>query len=310
MAPTSGLGVEPAADGPETVRIPTRPRHPLRITVTSFQTEYDEWTAAVRGSPSHSLERYRRVNRLINEILGQKPRPAYVVMPECSVPRRWARTIAYKLSLRGISLIAGLEYRRGRKGLRNEALISLPTNFPGYSTSVAMLQPKLAAAWGERKEIKKVGRLSLEPADRYSLSLPVYAHGDFCFATLICSDLTTLKNRNTLQGHVDCVFVPEWNQDLETFGSLIEATTHDLHAFVVQANNRLYGDSRIRGPFKDGFKRDVVRIRGGLHDYFVTDEIDVAGLRAFQSHVTPPAGKKVTFKPFPVGYTRSAARGG
>lgn len=305
----SGLRVsDESATTPGKVFIPVPERRPLRIAVTNFLTSYKEWSAAVKGRPVHSLTRYRRFNRFINELLRTSPRPSYVLLPECSLPRRWSRSIASKLSQKGISLIAGLEYVRGTTGLRNEALIWLNSDFAGYAANVAILQPKLAPAWGEQKEIEKLVGLTLETPSSAAFKLPVYVHGKFCFGVLICSDLTTIRNRSALQGHIDCLFVPEWNQDLETFVALVEASTHDLHAYVVQANNRLYGDSRIRAPYKQSFKRDVVRVRGGLHDYFVTDKIDIDALRDFQSQSTPPDGDDVLFKPFPIGYKSARIR--
>lgn len=300
----------PSSKRPETLHIPTTHSSVVRVAVTNFRTEYDEWKSAVKEQPVHSLGRYRRINRFINDVLKKRPRAAYILLPECSLPRRWARDVATKLSLKKISLIAGLEYVRGSIGIRNEAIVSLHSNFIGYNTNVVILQPKLSFAWGERSEIAKLANLGLEPPLSNAFKRPVYAHGKFCFSVLICSDFTTLENRALLQGHIDCLFVPEWNQDLETFVALVEASTHDLHAYVVQANNRLYGDSRIRAPYKQNYKRDVVRIRGGLHDYFVTDEIDVSGLRKFQANETPPTDKEAQFKPFPVGFKLSTLRGG
>lgn len=42
-------------------------------------------------------------------------------------------------------------------------------------------------------------------------------------------------------------------------------------------------DSRIRAPFKDSWKRDVLRVKGGVNDYCVMGEIDIQTLRLFQS---------------------------
>jgi hypothetical protein len=50
------------------------------------------------------LERFRR---LINRMCSERPRPSYIVFPECSVPRDWAKGIAFKLAQQRISFIAG-----------------------------------------------------------------------------------------------------------------------------------------------------------------------------------------------------------
>ena len=165
----------------------------------------------------------------------------------------------------------------------------------------------MAPAWGERELLHELETQLAVPGDR-DLHVPVYRHGALKFGVLICSDLTNIQNRRLLQGQVDCLFVPEWNPDVTTFASLIEASSHDLHAFVAQANNLRFGDSRIRGPHKANHKRDIVRVLGGADDYAVTGEIVVPELRAFQSSPSPTLGDGALFKPYPIGYEISADR--
>jgi len=103
---------------------------------------------------------------------------------------------------------------------------------------------------------------------------------------------------------VDALFVPEWNQDTESFNALVESAALDIHAYIIQCNDRQYGDSRIRAPYKDSWKRDIVRLKGGEHDYFVVGNIDVTALRKFQSSYRSAAGP---FKPMPDGFNNNMA---
>ncbi len=91
----------------------------------------------------------------------------------------------------------------------------------------------------------------------------------------------------------------EWNQDTETFNSLVESAALDMHAYIIQCNDRQHGDSRIRAPYKNTWSRDVLRVKGGIHDYVVTGRIDVNALRAFQSSYRSASGP---FKPVPDGF--------
>jgi hypothetical protein len=100
------------------------------------------------------------------------------------------------------------------------------------------------------------------------------------------------------------VFALEWNPDTKTFASLVEATASDLHAFVIQANNRKFGDSRIRAPANQDYERDVVQVKGGVSDYHVLGEIDYLQLRAEQLRRV----KKAKFKPTPIGFVVSKFR--
>ena len=51
------------------------------------------------------------------------------------------------------------------------------------------------------------------------------------------------------------------NSDTETFNALVESAALDIHAYIIQCNNRQYGDSRIRAPYKDRWKRDLLRVK-------------------------------------------------
>ena len=86
------------------------------------------------------------------------------------------------------------------------------------------------------------------------------------------------------------------------FSSLIEAAAYDVHAYIIQCNNRKYGDTRIRMPAKRHFERDIVKIKGGEEDYFVIGKIDVKRLRQFQSFNVSPTEDFVLFKPVPAGF--------
>ena len=66
-----------------------------------------------------------------------------------------------------------------------------------------------------------------------------------------------------------------------------------------------YGDSRIRVPHKDRWKRDLLRVKGGNHNYCITGEIDVLALRQFQSSHRSPAKD---FKPVPDGFSQDMAQ--
>jgi hypothetical protein len=278
---------------------PTLPR----LALTSFEVTNKQWKNAAKGAPDLSLDRYRKLHGILNLASKADPKPTYVLLPELAVPRSWMFPILRKMGGRNISLIAGLEYRsdlRDPTSLHNEAVISLRSNFLGYETNLVILQPKQSPAWEEERLLKDLGRhLAIGSRPPFH---PVYVHGDFTFGVLICSELTDMANRLHFQGRVDALMVPEWNKDLVSFSTLVESAALDVHAFIAQANNRKYGDTRLRGPMKEHYQRDIVRVKGGQNDYFVIAKIDYWALRKFQRHKTPPDGKDEKFKPFPKGF--------
>lgn len=288
--------------------VPGKSRQIIRVAVTSIGTSDAQWACAAKGKHDRSAKRYVAFNGLINRILKERNRPDYIVMPELSIPLRWALRAARKLATNGVSLLAGVEYHRDRtsRKLRNDCLVSLTTFWPGYASSVVVLQPKFEPAHGERLELKRLlGKKGVLHKPTGEKAKPIlYAHRNFFFASLICSDLTNIAHRNELRGAIDALFALEWNPDTKTFSSLVESTANDLHAFVIQANNRRYGDSRIRSPAIQDYARDVVQVKGGISDYYVMGEIDYEQLRSEQRRKV----KAPQFKPKPIGYEMSKSR--
>jgi predicted amidohydrolase len=305
------ISIGPTGDevGPLIYSIPGKEWQSIRVAITSFETTDHQWQLAARGKPDRSAQRYSRINKLINQMLLERPRPDYMVFPELSVPYKWAHGIAKKLTQSGVSFIAGIEYYKDfqTKEQRNDVLLSLCTRWPYYSSNVAFIQPKFAPAHKERIELRR--RNGHGPAGRLftpkgsAARTRVYSHRGFCFGVLICSDLTNIVHRHALRGAIDALFILEWNPDTATFASLVEATAIDLHAYVAQVNNRLFGDSRLRVPAKIDHMRDVVRVKGGENDYFVIGRIEFIKLRKEQRRKT-----QTIYKPLPIGYQMSQER--
>lgn len=300
-----GLLVNDDKSDPPHMEVLGRPNLKPRIGIPSFFTSDDEWKDALKDRPHLDLERYERVRGIVNQMMRQKHKLDYIVFPECSIPAEWATGIADRLGRCGISFISGLECRTTPQGVRNDALISLTTRWPWYRCGLMYIQPKTAPSHEERRRLWRLGKKRLFKDAAGPTYPPVYVHNGFCFGVLLCSDFTTISHRSRLQGKVDALFVLEWNKDTETFEFLVESAAHDLHAYIVQVNNRLYGDSRVRVPAKEHFNRDIVRVKGGISDYFVVADLDVSALRKFQRRF--PKGLR-TFKPLPVGYKMSAFR--
>lgn len=291
------------------ITVPKKNKEKILIALTNFETTPTQFKSALQRTPDRSLARYEKINKLINNILQANHRSDYILFPECSLPRRWAINIAGKLAKQDISLIAGSEYYEHRKGgkiLRNDCIVSLTTKWPGYSSNFIFMQPKLRPSHGEAKLLADAKMKQYIPSKKDEI-LPIYDHGGFHFGVLICSDMTNPENRVRFQGKVDSLFVLEWNPDVKTFSFLVEGAAHDVHTFVVQINNRMFGDSRVRAPYRIDHMRDTVRLKGGLEDYFVLDEIDYKPLRKFQmSKIMTDKNSK--FKPVPIGFKMSPKR--
>ncbi len=280
----------------------------VKICLPCLETIYPSWIAAASGNPEPDGTRYHRASRLVNEVLRSRIRPDYVVLPELALKSRWFWRFAHRLHHAGISLISGIDYQpsgsQRAHEVVNQVRASLVTDAPGYRTYLVYAQNKTRPSPDEKRELHRISGKRVVPDDRDSKL--IIRHGDFQFGILICSELTNVEFRSQFRGRIDALFVPQWNQDTEGFSPLVESVSTDLHVFVVQSNNRTHGDCRIRAPYKqERWKRDLIRLKGGMNDYFAIAEIDYLALRRFQSCSESPDRP---FKPVPDGFIIDESR--
>ena len=138
---------------------------------------------------------------------------------------------------------------------------------------------------------------------------PLYNHNGFAFGILVCSELQNVMHRKSFQGSVDALFVLSWNKDLETFNALMEAPAIDIHAFTAIVNNRRYGDTRLRVPFKTDYKRDVFRIKGGENEMLgVVKNRTMDNSGSFKVRQRGGLKRRIYLKPVPEDFVISHSR--
>jgi hypothetical protein len=312
--PSEAITLQDEKDGLVQIDLKTEDNNLDRVfALTSFQTNIESWKALVADrSRDPDPERYHRLSELINSILRCKKNIDYVLFPELSIPRSIVVAIATRLITRNISLVTGVEYEKLAvppnypptfKGIvKNQLIYFLAIKRSRLIGQVCIIQEKVTAAQDEAKDLYQEGGKILIATDEKKY---LVNHGGLFLSGLICNDLLNIDYRKNLRGKIDALIVIEWNKDVETYDALITATANDLHCFAFQVNNRLYGDTRLRAPYKESYMRDRVRVRGGELDYFVVAGIEVKKLREFQSkHVSTDQD----FKPVPTGFEISPER--
>jgi len=285
----------------------------IKVAITNYHTTEAAWLARVRGKPDLSYARLKCLLQLVDEFLRGtkklpvKEKPLYFFLPELSVPREWLMVISSYLSSARVSFIVGVEYEpTGETNqLINPAYLFLRSREFGFPCTVLLKRCKTRPAVGEEALLHKYGK-TLKRSD--PSEVPFYKHGDFHFAVLLCSELMDAEFQYHFREHVDAVVCLEWNPDLESFSALVESSALTMHAYIVQVNNREYGDSRVRSPAKQGHKRDIIRLRGGDHDYFVVGSLDIKALRDYQRAVIPDQDEDAKFKPTPPGFDHANPR--
>lgn len=299
-------GIKPELAGPSVLTIPAHIEGgKRRIALAMVDTNAEVANRAAVGNPDLGRERFENLASLLAELIGRDPKPHYALLPELAIPSTWFIPIALKLQEKRINFISGIEYQPvSSSELTNQVWAALGIDGLGYPATFVYRQDKQRAAPGEERHLRELADLRVSPRTAWDAP-PVIAHGDFRFGMLICSELTNISYRSSLRGNVDALFVVEWNQDLRTFEALVESAALDVHAYIAQTNHMKYGDSRIRAPRAKEWERDIVRLRGGEHNFVVVGEIDYWALREHQSaHVVLNGA----FKPVPDGYRISEAR--
>jgi Reverse transcriptase (RNA-dependent DNA polymerase) len=256
-----------------------------RLVLGNLCTE-DSWWISSLTTPVRTQERQRRVARIINEALhaAQRSRrkgvPALLVLPELSLPRQWLRAVANHLIFQApyLSIVTGLEYKVIGNKVFNEAVAVVPR---GFSMAAAWVWTKGRPASLENSLLVKEGyRFSTRGKSR-RFAVMSTEHGRF--APLICSELLEVDSKAKLLNRIDIVIVPAWNPDLLTFEYLVHATSLDLHSFVAVANNGIYSDCRVRGPYAEHWRRDACRLISRGENEIVVADIPVDFLREFRA---------------------------
>jgi len=272
----------------------------VHVAITNYEVGNTFWKQSVLQKSIKNIKRYKQLEHIVNEAV--KKRPDYLILPELSIPQEWAWLISKKLLANDISLIAGVEYthskEKGKKIVHNSIMKFLVADDIGFKYMKFFRQDKQVGAHGESIELKNIANIELKPKKAYE-DKNIYKHGNFYFSSLICNELTDIEYRMKFRGKIDALFIVEWNRDIKSFNALVESASLDIHSYIVQVNNRNYGDSRIRAPYKDDFNRDIVQVKGGKHDYLIVGEINIEQLREFQSHQVSPSKP---FKPVPTGF--------
>ena len=269
---------------------------------THFFTDNNSFDSTVRQFKLDAdNSRYDRLIEIVNNIIKDSRSIHYAVFHELCLPRNIYVQIARKLSLVGVNLIAGLEYKFDDKTVDNQLIYVLNCNH-NRGDSVALYQSKIIGAIHESDEIRRKKDLVILPKYRKKL---IIRHCGFVFSGLICNDMLDINNRAVLRGNIDTLFVVAWNQDLETYQHLVNSASLDIHCFLSICNNKAFGDTRIRAPYKDSWMRDIQKIHGGEFDTFIISKLDIQGLRDFQTNYLAP---EKPFKPLPTGFEISSER--
>ncbi|TKB72590.1 MAG: hypothetical protein E8D46_13365 [Nitrospira sp.] len=258
----------------------------LRIAVGHLMVDEKNIEGSFMGTPNVSRQRKKVLSELLNDVVKHgvrhpDQRVDLLVLPEVSVPHRWATFITQWAKDHQVGVICGLEHRiDARNRALNELLAALPFRGKNGLKECAPMR-RLKKHYSPEEEFQLTNnRLSVPP---------LRARGDYqlfqwrgaSFAVYNCYELASLEDRCLFKGMVDFIVCSEFNKDVNYFSNILESAARDLHCYVVQVNSAQFGDSRVVSPSKTE-KLNPLRIKGGDNQTFLTMRLPLQQLRTHQ----------------------------
>lgn len=221
------------------------------------------------------------------------------VMPELSLP--WDLLPQYmKFSASNqIGFVAGLEYMNANNFVYNFVITCIPFEIDHVKDCLPIIRLKKGYAPIENEYIEKE---LFEVPDGKNIQYPLFKWRGMHFTVFNCFELTNVVDRSRFVSLVDAVFTIAYNKDVNYYNNIAEATSRDLHCFVVLNNVAQYGNSQIVAPMstENKFLMKVIRGASDKNRFTIeTADIDIKALRLFQRYKQ----QINQFKPLPFGYS-------
>ena len=210
---------------------------------------------------------------MLNESAEKKSR--IIVFPEFFLPIQWLQEVLTFSRKNGIVVISGLRYIVYDNCAYNYVAIMQPFSKEKYKYSIPLLREKNYYAPKEQIELAKQKKICNNANEK---STRIINWNGLSYSDLMCYELTNIELRKNIRGLIDLLVIPELNKDTNYFSNMVEATTRDIHAFIVQVNTSKYGDSRITGPYPTLYK-DILKLKGGKDNIILTSGININELK-------------------------------
>jgi len=244
----------------------------------------------------------KKILHILNDAENQKS--DILVLPENSIPVQWLYQVVDESRRKNRAIIFGLEHFSYKETCYNIGVVSLPFEWNGVKDSLIIPRVKNHYSHYETCKVKSfdLNVPMIKPA-LYHL----FKWKGLNFTLYNCFELANITHRSLFKSKIDALFAIEYNRDVNYFSNVVESTCRDLHCYVIQANSRDFGDTRIVEP-SETYKMNPVRIKGGENDVVLLGELNVSKLRKFQrmKFVCDPNDK--VFKPTPPDFDHSEVK--
>lgn len=256
----------------------------VTIAVGNIKLKESECTATLKNRWV-SLSRYKKraLRDLLNETyIDSKKRVDLLVLPELYIPIYWLKEIVDFSKRSQIAIVTGLQYIPDNN---NQVKNYIATIFPfesgkqRYKNAFVFIREKNDYSPIEKEILAAMGKYC---SDAETPHYQIFHWKGLDLATFVCFEFTDIFARALFKGKCDIIAAPVFNSDTTYFSNIIDSATRDLHIVIVQANNSVYGDSRITGPY-DRDNKDIVKIKGGETDHIIIGKVDLNKILKYQA---------------------------
>lgn len=258
----------------------------LRVAVGHLAVDEKNIEGSFMGAPNVSLQRKKELSELLNDVVKHgvrhpEHRVDLLVLPEVSVPHRWATFITQWAKEHQVGVVCGLEHRVDDQSQAwNELLAALPFRGEKGSKECAPIR-RLKRHYSPAEEFQLTNNRLLVPKLPSKSRYQLFQWRGASFAVYNCYELASLEDRCLFKGMVDFIVCSEFNKDVNYFSNIVESATRDLHCYVIQVNSAQFGDSRVVSP-SNTENLNPLRIKGGDNQTFLTMQLPLQQLRGHQ----------------------------
>jgi len=258
----------------------------LRVAVGHLTVDERNIEGSFMGAPNVSRQRKKVLSELLNDVVKHgvrypEQRVDLLVLPEVSVPHRWATFITRWARDHQVGVICGLEHRVDERSRAwNELLAALPFRGEKGSKECAPIR-RLKRHYSPEEEFQLTNNRLAVPKLPSKSCYQLFQWRGASFAVYNCYELASVEDRCLFKGMVDFIVCSEFNKDVNYFSNIVESAARDLHCYVIQVNSAQFGDSRVVSPSRTE-KLNPLRIKGGDNQTFLTMRLPLQQLRSHQ----------------------------
>ncbi|PIC81630.1 hypothetical protein CSV75_07635 [Sporosarcina sp. P18a] len=261
------------------------------IKVTIGQIGNDNFSDLEKLDPNNGLS-YKQPKVMWEKIrkaieVARQEKSDFLILPEITVPNSYISShIPTICNAHNLTIIGGVEFYHkstinGKRFIQNEAFIAVP----GPKAELGMREkamvwrvPKIYPATTEEAIIKKEGYHFLPGNKLYLFKSKEFGN----WAVLICVDYLNLPIHQILQKKIQTLFIVAFNPDLNYYYSISDSLHRILYCNIVVCNISNFGGSHVYTPYREAYKREVMKLHGNKVETAVTIQLPLKILKEIQ----------------------------